>query len=120
MKNAWIILTVLSLFSIDLFAQKRATWAGGTPGQPSNWFCPSNWKEHRVPNEFSSVLIPDVSTSTFHYPVIDAGTVEIGSLECATKACVTLANNARLLINSEPAHKKENIAFQNLMCIKTP
>ncbi len=83
-------------------AQKTATWKGGTPGRGSDWNCPKNWKEGRVPNEFSHVIIPDVSSSTFSYPVIESGEVEILSLVCAPTTYVRVRNEARLFVQ-EPS-----------------
>ncbi len=102
MKNS-IILPIATLilcfgFQVSLNAQKIATWKGGTPGRTTDWECATNWKEGRVPNEFSSVVIPDVSTTTFVYPVISKGIVEIASLECAPVAKLTLKHNAQIVI----------------------
>lgn len=44
-------------FHMSLQAQKTATWKGGAPGRNNDWNCAANWKEGRVPNEFSDVLI---------------------------------------------------------------
>jgi len=101
MKNAFFscIATMILFFGfqVSLNAQKTATWKGGTPGRTSDWECATNWKEGRVPDEFSCVIIPDVSTSTFSYPVI-AGEVEIQSLLCASSARLTVMDNASLII----------------------
>lgn len=83
-------------------AQMTATWKGGAPGRGSDWNCSKNWKEGRVPNEFSHVIIPDVSSSTFSYPVIESGEVEILSLVCAPATYVRVRNEARLYIQ-EPS-----------------
>lgn len=102
MKNASSILaaTLILFFGFQgsVTAQKTATWKGGTPGRSSDWNCASNWKEGRIPDEFSHVFIPDVSTSTFTYPVIQEGEIEILSLTCAPLAKVIQRNNARLIV----------------------
>ncbi|MBC7777574.1 MAG: hypothetical protein H7246_19225 [Phycisphaerae bacterium] len=107
MKNAsfFFATTILVLFGFQtsLSAQRTATWKGGTPGRSTDWNCPTNWKEGRVPDEFSSVVIPDVSTSTFSYPVIHKGTVEIFSLECSSNVSLTTQGNARVIILNAPA-----------------
>lgn len=79
-------------------AQRIATWKGGTPGRTMDWNCSTNWKEGREPDEFSNVIIPDVSTSTFVYPVLKNGEVEILSLFVYPRATITILDNARLII----------------------
>ena len=102
MKNAIIFFaTVITLMlgsSANLCAQKIATWKGGTPGRPNEWNCPTNWKEGRVPNEFSQVLIPDVSSSTFHNPVLNEGEVEIWSLQILSGATLRIGKYAGLIL----------------------
>ncbi len=102
MKNASLFLTITMIFlfgfQISLNAQVTATWIGGFPGRNTAWNCAANWKEGRVPNEFSNVVIPDVSTTTFCYPVIEEGEVEILSLQCAPTAQLTIGENASLII----------------------
>ncbi len=99
-------------FQISLTAQKTATWKGGAPGRNTAWNCAANWKEGRVPNEFSNVVIPDVSTTTFCYPVIEEGEVEILSLLCTPPAKVTLGKNASLIIIESSAPDGNQTAFQ--------
>jgi hypothetical protein len=98
-------------FQGDLFAQKMATWKGGTPGRVSDWNCPSNWKEGRVPNEFSNVLIPNVSSSTFAYPVIEKGDIEVFGLVCEPGATVTLRRSASLRTVDAIEREAECVAF---------
>jgi len=102
MKKSIALLALFSLISLSAHAQITATWKGGTPGKTTDWNCPTNWKEGRVPNEFSKVVIPDVSTSTFSYPVIKQGTVEIASIECASDAQLTTLGNARIIYFDAP------------------
>jgi hypothetical protein len=97
MKHSIAIIALFSLISLSAQAQITATWKGGTPGKTTDWNCPSNWKEGREPDEFSNVFIPDVSTSTFSYPVIKQGTVEIASLQCASNTRLTTLGNARVI-----------------------
>ncbi|MCC6283110.1 MAG: hypothetical protein IT262_21060 [Saprospiraceae bacterium] len=102
MKNAVFffatVITLLFASSATLCAQKTATWKGGTPGRPNEWNCPTNWKEGRVPNEFSQVLIPDVSSSTFHNPVLKEGKVEIWSLQILSGASLRIGKYAGLIL----------------------
>jgi len=97
MKKSLALFALFFLVQFAAQAQKTATWKGGTAGRKSDWNCPTNWKEGRVPNEFSNVLIPDVSTSTFSYPVIRQGTVEVASLEYAPGAKLITQGNARVV-----------------------
>jgi hypothetical protein len=102
MKKSIALLALFSLISLSAQAQITATWKGGTPGKTTDWNCPTNWQEGRVPNEFSKVVIPDVSTSTFRYPVIKQGTVEIASIECASNTRLTTLGNARVIFLDDP------------------
>ena len=122
MKNARCFLfTILFLmigFQVSLKAQKITTWKGGTPGRSTEWNCASNWKEGRVPDEFSRVIIPDVSSNTFCYPVIQAGEVEILSLSCAPTAKLTIQKNARVLI-IEPTFSENAVPEDIATCRDT-
>ena len=97
MKHTIAIIALFSLISLSVQAQKIATWKGGTPGRTTAWDCATNWKEGRVPNEFSNVVIPDVSTNTFSYPMIDKD-VEILSLSCTAPALLKIRNNAQVIV----------------------
>jgi len=107
MKKPIVLMLLLCLAQGYSNAQKIATWKGGTPGRNTDWNCPGNWKEGRVPNEFSNVVIPDVSTWTFSYPVIRKGTVEISSLQCAPGAKLTLLGNAKVIELDSAAQKSD-------------
>jgi len=100
MKKALAIIALLSLISLNAQSQKTATWKGGAPGRSTDWNCPANWKEGRVPNEFSHVVIPDVSSSTFSYPVIDAE-IEIWSIEYAPTARIKVLDKAHLIVSQQ-------------------
>lgn len=84
------------LLATNLHAQKCATWKGGTPGRTTDWNCASNWKEGRVPNEFSSVIIPDVSTTTGYHPSIASNVEAISSLQVLPGASLTIAESGAL------------------------
>jgi hypothetical protein len=107
MKKSIALLALLSLISLSAQAQITATWKGGTPGKTTVWNCPTNWVEGRVPNEFSNVVIQDVSTSTFSYPVLNEGTVEIASLQCASNTRLTTLGNARVIFLDDPGTAAE-------------
>lgn len=92
-------LTFLFMFtSIAVYSQKTNTWKGGTPGQETEWNCPKNWSAYSVPDEFTDVLIPDVSTTTLANPVLRYGSFEINSLFLESDARLTIKEDARLLV----------------------
>ncbi len=100
MKNI-LVFAIFFGFSFSLTAQKLATWKGGTPGQPTEWNCPTNWEEGRIPNEFSQVVIPDVSSSTFSNPALNSGEVEIWSLQILSGATLKIGKSARLIATAQ-------------------
>ncbi|HOY06808.1 MAG TPA: hypothetical protein PLO67_15470 [Saprospiraceae bacterium] len=103
MKNISLFAIPFALLFIaqtTLSAQKTATWKGGTPGRSTEWMCASNWREGRLPNEFSAVVIPDVSTGSQAYPVLRSGEVEVLSVDVQTGAMLTLSTGARLIADS--------------------
>ncbi len=94
------LLTILfMLVTISGYSQKSITWKGGFPGKKNDWFCAQNWSTSSVPDEFSNVIIPDVSTSTFASPVILSGQVEINSLNMLDNASLTVAKGAAVIVN---------------------
>lgn len=104
MRNILFFAAILLLSQTALLAQKTATWKGGTPGKPTEWNCAANWKEGHVPNEFSQVIIPDVSSSSFSNPVLTSGEVEICSLLIHTGASLRIGKNARLIATEQEEH----------------
>lgn len=90
---------LLMLVSVGGYAQKEITWKGGFPGKNNDWFCAQNWSTSSVPDEFSNVIIPDVSTSTFAPPMIRSGQVEINSLNMLDNASLTITKGAILIVN---------------------
>ncbi|MCB0677498.1 MAG: hypothetical protein KDC30_12455 [Saprospiraceae bacterium] len=95
-----LLITLFALFSTTLIAQQAITWKGGTPGRESDWNEPRNWSTNCLPNEFSDLIIPDVSTTTFSTPVIKEGIVEINSLTIASNSKLTIQSPARLIVYS--------------------
>lgn len=83
------------------FSQHENTWIGGTPGMENDWNCAKNWSDFKVPDEFTNVFIPDVSTSTLYYPVIKKGVVEINAFYMKATASLTVLPDARLVVYSE-------------------
>lgn len=92
-----------SLFSFMLIAQN--TWVGGMPGQESAWNQPRNWSEGHVPNWSDElVIIPNVSTTTGVYPVIDNTVEEIPALLVKGGAALTILAEGELRINGETTY----------------
>lgn len=87
------------LIALTGFSQRTITWKGGTPGMKNDWFCPQNWSTATVPDEFSDVIIPDVSTSSFAHPVIEAGQVEINSITIHSQGALTISKEAALFVS---------------------
>lgn len=94
-----LIITILTLTSTILMAQNTVTWKGGTPGNETSWEEPKNWSNNHVPNEFSNVYIPDVSTSTFSNPTIKDGIIELNSLQIVSTAKLTIDKMATLIVH---------------------
>lgn len=80
------------------YAQRTTTWKGGTPGRETAWDCPKNWSNNAVPDEFSNVIIPNVSTTTRSLPVIRSGEVEVNTLFIHPNARLTIAASAELRV----------------------
>jgi hypothetical protein len=104
MKNTILATAAFAALSIcfanTLSAQAKVTWKGGTPGQPNAWNCPKNWSNHRVPDEFSDVVIPEVSSTTLAAPVIKSGQFEVNSIQLQPNAQLTIGAGAQLLVYS--------------------
>ena len=102
MKNTLLFfataITLLFGCQVTLNAQKTNTWKGGTPGRVSDWYCATNWSNGVVPNEFSNVVIPDVSASTHAAPELWKGEVEINTLLLLSGACLTIGQAASLTV----------------------
>lgn len=97
-RNSLLIVAVSMLLSVPFAQGQRASqWVGGTPGQANNWQCPKNWLDGRLPDEFSNVFIPDVSTRSLAYPVL-AEVVWINSLRMEGNAQLTIAKGGQLTI----------------------
>lgn len=91
------IITGLALFFILQVAtsQTTATWMGGTPGMVSEWNCTTNWKEGRIPDENTQVIIP---SDLIFYPVIKCEVPDIDALMITGGAKLTIQNGASLKV----------------------
>lgn len=96
----WILAILFAMSTVSGFAQRTITWKGGTPGMTSDWFCPQNWSTASLPDEFSDVIIPDVSSSTFAQPYLKVGDIEINSLRLLSNASLTIVDKASLTVIS--------------------
>lgn len=93
------ICTVFLLaLSLNAFSQKTVVWKGGAPGQETNWYCPKNWSTQTVPDSFSDVVIPDVSTTTQALPEIRSGRVEVNRLTIAGNTGLSLGESAQMVV----------------------
>jgi len=100
MRNLPIFIATSLLLSLclSLSAQRTATWQGGKPGQPTEWTCAANWKEGRVPDEFTQVIIP---TRTGHYPIVQNTAALIDALLVEGGATLTIKDGAMLTVLCE-------------------
>lgn len=96
---ASIFFSLSFLFSSPALAQRTINWVGGVPGLEREWNCPKNWNPSKVPNEFSNVCIPDVSSGSGRFaPVISGGLVEVNSLQMDSNASLKVEKSATLLV----------------------
>jgi len=93
-----LFLSLLLAGSLSLRAQKIVYWKGGTPGMESNWNCPRNWSTNAVPNAFSNVIIPDVSTRSRVYPVLSHKNAEVNSLALEAGSSLVIEEGACLVV----------------------
>jgi hypothetical protein len=96
-KSLFSVILILS-FSFSLSAQIAATWKGGKPGRTTDWNCPDNWTQGRVPDEFTQVIIPFGAS---YYPVIQSAPAPIDALLIEGGASLTIREGAKLTILCE-------------------
>ena len=94
----WFLALFLMTICLNAFSQKAIIWKGGTPGMKNEWNCPQNWNTSSVPDEFSDVIIPDVSTSSFALPVLHSGKIEVNSLFIRDNGSLTITRDAALIV----------------------
>ncbi len=88
---------IIALFSINLSAQQTNVWKGGFPGHETDWNHYRNWSLGKTPDIFDNVIIPDVSTSTQKYPIVQEGDIEVLRLEVQQGASLTLLRSVRVM-----------------------
>jgi len=114
MKTVKIIISIVTLLvsiSSSLSAQTTATWIGGTPGRTTDWNCANNWKENRVPDENSQVVIP---ADRYYYPVLVADVDPIDALLVQSGAEITLTHSANLTILGSSGRMDGMMLFGNI------
>ncbi|MBK6933247.1 MAG: hypothetical protein IPH12_21205 [Saprospirales bacterium] len=80
------------------FLSAQVEWKGGTPGQETNWFCPQNWSDNRIPDDFDNVIVPDCSSKGNFYPVIGHKTARVQSLTLHSSARLSIGKNGKLSV----------------------
>lgn len=80
--------------------QAQNVWIGGFPGHKTDWHFAFNWSMHQVPDEWDDVYIPNTSTTTFAYPIIDTDAGTINSINMGFGAYITITENGDLVIKS--------------------
>jgi hypothetical protein len=106
MKTFFLLFALSLIAATSLNAQLRNEWVGGTPGRPIDWNVASNWSLQRVPDEFHDVVIPNTSSTTFSWPVIDE-LVEIRSLRIESGAKLVILETGYLHIDADVSLMKE-------------
>lgn len=117
MKNFFFFAAIILISQTSLLAQKSTTWKGGTPGKPSDWNCASNWSGGRVPNEFSDVTIPNVSSEI--YPVIKNNVEDINALFLMSNTHIKIEKKGALTV-SERVEIAAGVKIDNLGKLDLP
>ncbi len=76
-------------------------WRGGTPGKETDWNTAKNWSQNRVPDWSQDVIIPDVSTQSGYYPMIDKVVDMIPHLEIHSNATLTIQTHGKIVIDGQ-------------------
>lgn len=98
MKMKAILIAALTLIVNLSIAQISVKWIGGTPGKETSWNEPKNWSNYKVPDDFTNVVITDVSSTTFSNPVIPQGIAEVNSIRFESQGSLTVAEQAKLIV----------------------
>lgn len=115
-----IIRLVLPILFLTLctsaFSQKTVTWKGGAPGHETEWNYAKNWSTYAIPDGFSNVVIPDVSTTSLASPVIQMRRVEVNTLYIEPTALLTVEKGALLVVNERiEGTTKTNLRMNGLL-----
>lgn len=91
---------MLLVLPIDKIAQKLF-WKGGTVGAESDWNTAENWSTNKVPTITDSVIIPNVSHITGHFPSITTSIPPIAHLEIQKGARLHIQKSGIFIINGQ-------------------
>lgn len=98
MRNILIFASLFFSMGFTLSAQTVEIWQGGKPGRSTDWNCPANWSEGRVPDEFTQVIIPAGANV---FPVIKGNPTPIDALLVEGGATLTIQVGAAITILGE-------------------
>lgn len=105
------LILLICLETTWVSGQIWTVWKGGTPGKESDWFCDRNWSTSHIPDEFSIVVIPDVSSTSLHYPKIKDGEAMALSLDVKPSSKLIIDKSGRLIVFEHIiSNSKNNIA----------
>lgn len=74
-------------------------WKGGTPGKETDWNTAKNWSKNHVPDWTEDVIIPDVSSQSGFFPVIENTIDPIPHLEIQSNAILVVLPKGNLIID---------------------
>lgn len=89
----WLL---LALPPMTTDAQRIATWQGGAAGKPNDWNCSRNWREGRVPNEMSDVVVGDVSSASRCLPIVCSPVTAVNSLQILSGGRLEIESKGQL------------------------
>lgn len=98
MKNLKVLLLAVICLSLNNL-EAQNVWKGGAPGQETKWDVAKNWSESRVPDWADNVIIPDISSCSGYYPVINCEVEPIAHLEIQSNANLTILSTGKLVID---------------------
>ena len=77
----------------------QSIWVGGSPGKETDWNTSKNWSNNRIPDWSDYVIIPDVSSQSGYFPIIDQAVESIPHLEIQANSQLTILPEGKLTIN---------------------
>lgn len=95
------IIIIFALLSCS-YLNAQWVWVGGTPGKPSDWMEPRNWNLNRVPDEGSSVRIPQLNQP--FYPEIKENVPPVAHLLVDGGAELHIMKNGLLQIDGQDTY----------------
>ena len=95
-----VALCLAALFFVSTLAAQNY-WVGGTPGKESDWNTAKNWSQNRIPDWTQDVIIPDVSTQSGYFPIIDSDVDPIPHLAIYSNAILTILREGKITIDGK-------------------